>query len=139
MGYVPLCWYCYSTVLDQLLQSSTGLHIKCPIFLAWYQSNFSYLTSFRSSPQYQIPHKTVQWEQWWYMWTDRLTAWYHINWKSTFCGDISPRTIQHTAVFMRSVLFQSCNVMLIPLLHPLVPHATVPIVPGYLKSSIPRC
>lgn len=33
VGYVPLCWYCYSTALDQLLQSWTGLRIRCPIFL----------------------------------------------------------------------------------------------------------
>ena len=102
-----------------------GLHIKCPIFLPDINQISVSSTGFHSSPQNQIPHKTVQWR---YMWTDRMTAWYSFNWKEHFCGDIiSPATIKHTFVFMWSVFFQSWNVILTSLLPP----TSLPPVPKF--------
>ena len=66
-----------------------GLHIKCLIFSPDINQISVISTGFHSSSQCQIPHKTVQWKPSWCMWTDRLTAWYHFNWKEHFCGSFN--------------------------------------------------
>jgi len=47
-------------------------HVKCPIFLSFFNQTGSFSTYFRKSPQYQISRELVQWEPAYYVRTDMI-------------------------------------------------------------------
>jgi len=49
------------------------LHVKCPIFLADFNEIWISSTDFHRSPRHQISRESIDWELWWYMWTDGQT------------------------------------------------------------------
>ena len=53
------------------------LHVKCPIFLPYFNQIWNFTTDFNKSPKYQISRKFAPWESRWHTATDGRTMRLH--------------------------------------------------------------